>query len=150
RPRETLLALLLFTGVTNAQIAPEQAVEQALGSGAVHHTLVPHRLAIIPGSRAGRGTRSFTGQSPLQGNVMSTVFRGSPYVVEDTVIPTTTFPEAEEHIAVSPADFKFLVAMVMDFSLRGGFNTSKYVVSKDNGSTWTENFVPLSNGFPAT
>ncbi|MEJ2047423.1 MAG: sialidase family protein, partial [Dehalococcoidia bacterium] len=38
-----------------------------------------------------------------------------------------------------------------DFSLRGGYNTSKYAFSFDNGQTWTEGFVPLNGSdYPVT
>jgi hypothetical protein len=70
------------------------------------------------------------------------------------VAPTTTTPEAEEEMAVDPrfgvTSNHNLVATISDFALRSGFNTTKYAVSTDNGSTWSENYVPLSGGFPAT
>src|SRR5205814_877595 len=44
----------------------------------------------------------------------------------------------------------YLVAAISDFSLRGGYNTTKYSVSTNNGATWTDAFVPLSGGMPAT
>jgi hypothetical protein len=70
------------------------------------------------------------------------------------VAATTTTPAAEEEIAVDPrfsaTSNHNLVATISDFALRGGFNTTKYAVSTDNGSTWSENYVPLSSGFPAT
>ena len=60
------------------------------------------------------------------------------------VTPTSTFPEAEEHIAVDPNNPSNLVAAVSDFDLAGGgVNTTKYVFSTDNGATWTESYVPM-------
>jgi hypothetical protein len=59
------------------------------------------------------------------------------------VTPTTTVPEGEEHIAVDPNNYQNLVAVVSDFALRGGYNTTKYAVSADNGATWVESYVPL-------
>jgi hypothetical protein len=72
--------------------------------------------------------------------------------VGPTVTPTTTIPEAEEHIAVNPNNSSNLVAAISDFSLRGGFNTTKVAFSFNNGAaeSWAENFVPLVNGFPTT
>lgn len=77
-------------------------------------------------------------------------FAGNGYTVGSTVTPTTTSPEAEEEITVDPLNYANLVAGVSDFSLRGGFNTTKLAISSDNGTTWTQSFVPLSNGSPAT
>src|SRR5439155_20368835 len=60
------------------------------------------------------------------------------------VTPTSTFPEAEEHIAVDPNNSSNLVAAVSDFDQAGGgVNTTKYVFSADNGATWTESYVPM-------
>src|SRR5215469_15594244 len=43
-------------------------------------------------------------------------FSGSPYTVGPVTTPTTTGPEAEEHIAVDPANFSVLVSTISDFS----------------------------------
>jgi hypothetical protein len=69
-----------------------------------------------------------------------------------TVTLTTTFPEAEEFISLYPANPNNSVAVISDFSLRLGANTTKYAVSFNNGAagTWFENFVPLQNQMPAT
>jgi hypothetical protein len=69
-----------------------------------------------------------------------------------TVTLTTTFPEAEEFIALYPANPNNSVAVISDFSLRAGSNTTKYAVSFNNGAagTWFENFVPLVMQRPAT
>jgi BNR repeat protein len=68
------------------------------------------------------------------------------------VTPTTTLPEAQAFVALFPANPNNAVAVISDFSLRGGYNTTKYAVSFNNGAagTWTENFVPLRYGLPAT
>ena len=57
----------------------------------------------------------------------------------------TTLPEAEEHIASNPASDLKWIAAVSDFSLRGGFNTTKYAYTLDGGNTWSQHFVPLSS-----
>lgn len=77
---------------------------------------------------------------------------GTPYNVGPVITLTTSIPEANETIAVDPMSMNNLVAVVSDYSLRGGFNTTKYAVSFNNGNagTWSENFVPLSGGRPAT
>jgi len=44
-----------------------------------------------------------------------------------------------------------LVAAISDFSLRGGFNTTKYTLSTNNGSTWKQAFIPRNSaGLPLT
>jgi hypothetical protein len=78
-------------------------------------------------------------------------FGGSPYTVGPTVTVTTTKPEAEEEIALDPLDDAMSVAAISDFSLRGGFNTTKYALSVNNGATWKQAFIPRnSSGLPAT
>jgi hypothetical protein len=69
-----------------------------------------------------------------------------------TVTLTTTFPEAEEFIAVNPSNPNNSVAVISDFSLRDGSNTTKYAVSFNNGAagTWFESFVPMMYQMPAT
>ena len=76
----------------------------------------------------------------------------SPSWAGTTVTLTTTFPEAEEFIALYPANPNNSVAVISDFSLRMGSNTTKYAVSFNNGAagTWFESFVPLDNQRPAT
>lgn len=69
-------------------------------------------------------------------------------VVGSMVGLSTTVPEAEEHVAANPATSGAngqWIAAVSDFSLRGGYNTTKYCYSKDGGSTWTQQFVPVDN-----
>ncbi|HXN23824.1 MAG TPA: sialidase family protein [Candidatus Dormibacteraeota bacterium] len=81
------------------------------------------------------------------------LFSGNPYGVGPTVMPTTTLPEAEEHIAVDPLNPANLVTAVSDFSSVLGFNTTKFAYSNDGGGTWTESFIPLDpffGFFPAT
>ena len=87
----------------------------------------------------------------------SAIFGGLPYTVGPTITPTTTAPEFEESIAVSPSDPKTLVAAIIDGSLQrpGLHATYKYAFSFDNGKTWTEKFIPnvnlsTGNGFPVT
>jgi hypothetical protein len=60
----------------------------------------------------------------------------------------TTVPEAEEMVAANPASSAGLqwIAAVSDFSLRGGFNTTKYSYSLDGGNNWSQHFVPLNAG----
>jgi len=81
-------------------------------------------------------------------------FGGDPYTVGSVVTPTTTGPEAEEHVAVSPTNFSALVSTISDFSRPlAGFlvNTTKLATSSDNGTTWLETFVPEgSDGRPTT
>jgi hypothetical protein len=78
-------------------------------------------------------------------------FGGTPYTVGATVSATSTKPEAEEEIAADPLDDSMLVAAISDFSLRGGFNTTKCSLSANNGSTWKQAFIPRNGaGLPLT
>jgi hypothetical protein len=77
-------------------------------------------------------------------------FTQPPFIVGAVVSPTKTVPEAEEHGFADPNNPKNLLTMISDFSQRGGFNTSKYAFSKNNGTTWMQNFVPLQGGLPVT
>ena len=78
-------------------------------------------------------------------------FTGLPYSVGQIITATTTIPEAEEMIVTDPSGSPNLVAAITDFSLnRAGSGTNKYSVSTDAGATWSDNFVPLSSGFPVT
>src|SRR6202158_764975 len=63
------------------------------------------------------------------------LFSGNPYGVGPTVMPTTTLPAAEEHIAVDPLNPANLVTAVSDFSSVLGFNTTKFAYSKDREGT---------------
>jgi hypothetical protein len=76
----------------------------------------------------------------------------SPGWLGTTVTATTTAPEAEEFIAIYPTNPNNSVAVISDFSLRLGSNTTKYAVSFNNGAagTWFDHFIPLQNQMPAT
>jgi hypothetical protein len=103
---------------------------------AIFRTHVPHLNATVH-----RGGVAVTSAGPAPFSFAPT-FGGNTYFVGPTVAPTTTLPEGEEEIAVFPANASGLVSAVSDFSQNGGFNMTKYVISTDNGSTWSENFVP--------
>ena len=111
---------------------------------AVFKTIVPHRDSIVakPGLNIpegeGESVESFPG------------FSGTRYTVGATITPTSTVPEAEEHIAVDPNNFNNLISMISDFSQNGGFNLSKFAFSSNNGASWSESFIPTSGGFPKT
>lgn len=53
--------------------------------------------------------------------------------------------------AVDPNNPATLVAAVSDFAL-GGYNGTKWTISRDNGASWAENYVPFDPtfGFLAT
>ncbi len=72
----------------------------------------------------------------------------APYSVGSTVTPTTSQPEAEEEIAADPSDAsgQNLVSAISDFSQPSGFNFTKWTLSNDGGTTWSENFVPFNSG----
>jgi hypothetical protein len=137
---------VLFLVASLGAIANSQT-QPAIDRSAVFKTIVTHRGAPIAGIKAAR---------PVSEGVVApaTTFSGPPYTVGPTFTPTSTVPEAEEHIAVDPSNSNNLVAMISDFSiLRAGFffNTSKFSVSTNNGSSWSESFVPLNaSKFPVT
>lgn len=120
------------------------AVQNQLDSSPVIHTAVPHVGPVSSAaSTAGTGNTS-----------ASATFGGTPYRVGPVITPTTTGPEAEEHIAADPENSSQLFSAISDFSRPlAGFlvNTTKFAVSTDNGSTWAESFVPQArNGLPLT
>ncbi len=111
--------------------------------GAVSKTHVPHVDSLV---QAGGSVAPDVGQANSPASLA-----GTPYLVGPTIGPTTTFPEAEEHIAVDLGNASNLVAAISDFALRGGYNTTKYVFSTNNGTTWLENYIPTdSSGVPVT
>lgn len=126
--------VLVIAGLVVTAYAQNQP---AINPSAVFKTIVAYQGAEIAGIRGARPVREGVAAAP-------TVFSGPPYTVGTTITPTSTVPEAEEHIAIDPLHFHNLVAMISDFSLRGGFNTSKFAVSTNNGISWSENFVPLN------
>jgi hypothetical protein len=136
-----LLAVLGTLGVASL-LAAQSASELPIDPSAVSKTIIPHRNA-LPKAKS-------LVESPEEGEVFFLGFSGSPYAVGPTITPTSTVPEAEEHIAVDPNNFNNVLAMISDFSQNGGFNTSKFAFSSNNGFSWSERFVPLSGGFPAT
>jgi hypothetical protein len=105
---------------------------------AIFRTHVPHINATV---HRGAAATAAGGPTPAVSS-LATSFGGNPYNVGPTVTPTTTLPEGEEEIAVFPSGSSHLVAAVSDFSQNGGFNMTKYVISTNNGASWTENFVP--------
>jgi hypothetical protein len=136
-----LVVCLMSLGVAGL-CAIVQAEDQPPVASVQFKTLVPHRN-LLPA----QGTAAvISEQTPTR----SGSFSGPPYNVGPTKTLTTTVPEAEEHIAADPNNSKNLIGMISDFSQRGGFNTSKFSVSKDGGKTWKESFVPESGGSPAT
>lgn len=134
----TALALFAF-------VAPAQAEESlALDRNAAFMSHVHHLRSNLRGGR--HIPASLTAPASPEAAVAAT-FAGSGYPAPSAagiVTPTTTFPEAEEHIAVDPNNPNNLVAAISDFDAAGGgFNTTKYVFSKDNGAKWTESYVPM-------
>jgi hypothetical protein len=124
-------------------MAPANAQhDRQLDTRAIFRTSVADHSPLPPHTPTGSGTATPTAAA---------VFGGTPYSVGPGTAPTSTLPEAEEHIAADPNLATSLVAAISDFSLRGGYNTTKCAVSLDNGTSWTEQFVPLdAGGFSAT
>jgi hypothetical protein len=138
-----LVAFLLAFGLAALQAAAQSASELPVDPSATFKTLIPHRDA-VPAPKPAIAT-------PEEGRISLFGFTGSPYIVGATITPTSTVPEAEEHIAVDPNNFNHLIAMISDFSQNGGFNLSKFAFSSNDGASWSESFVPRSStGFPIT
>ncbi len=143
-----LFAALLTLGITILPLLSAAQNDLPLDTRALFKTHVPH-----VNSQIGRGGGGAAGA--VQPTATAT-FSGNSYTAGSTITPTSTIPEAEEHIAVSPISSSTLVAAVSDFALRGGFNTTKHVVSLDNGTTWAESYIPrqfipaLGDSYPAT
>ncbi len=82
------------------------------------------------------------------------VFAGNAYAVGSIVTTTKTLPEAETNIVINPSNSLNLAAIITDFSLRPGNNSSngasKYALSSDGGATWSQAFVPVSSKYPIT
>ncbi len=135
----------LVLAVLAASVLPAQAQQNLpYDRRAIFLTRVPHVNANI--GTAGGGAPGATPQN-------AAVVSGAPYAAGSVVSATTTFPAAEEHIAVDPRDPAKLVAAISDFSQRGGFNTTKYAFSLSAGAdgSWTEFFVPFdANGVLST
>ncbi len=130
------LLVLLVIVASAVWIAPARAQEPLpYDRRAVFTTHVPHVNAHIGTTGGGAGS-----PQPVNPAVIS----GPGYLVGPTVSATSTFPAAEEHIAVDPRNSSSLVAAISDFSQRGGFNTTKYAFTLSNGAngSWTEAFVP--------
>ena len=140
RVMQTPLTLLVTALVIGAFSLNARSQNQPSNARTTFKTMVAHRNHIP-------GVKSVAGPVGME---ISAAFSGSPYNVGPTITPTTSVPEAEEHIAVDPNNFSNMVAMISDFSLRGGFNTSKFAFSDNDGTSWSESFVPLSGGLPVT
>ena len=137
-----LFALLVTLGLMGCLAGAQSQSELPVDRTATFKTIIAHRNA-IPAAKP-------VAEIPGESETLIPGFSGSPYTVGATITPTSTVPEAEEHIAVDPNNFNHLIAMISDFSKNGGFNTSKFAFSTNNGASWAEKFVPLSGGFPAT
>jgi hypothetical protein len=137
-----LFALLVTLGLMGCLAGAQSQSELSVDRTATFKTIIAHRNA-IPAAKP-------VAEIPGESEALIPGFSGSPYTVGATITPTSTVPEAEEHIAVDPNNFNHLIAMISDFSQNGGFNISKFAFSTNNGASWAEKFVPLSGGFPAT
>jgi hypothetical protein len=132
----SLLVVLSLTMTTHAQQLDHASPLRTLP--------ILHRNQVV----FGQPSHAFP---PVSTPTFFPAFGGTPYTVGPTVSATSTKPEAEEEIAADPLDNTMLVGAISDFSLRGGFNTTKYTLSPNNGSTWKQAFIPRnSTGLPLT
>lgn len=135
-----LIVALVFAGLSGIAFGQDQP---AVNSPAIFKTIVPHVNSIPRPIHIGE-------PGPETEVAVPPGFTQPPYIVGPVVTPTTTAPEAEEEIASDPNNYKNLLAMISDFSQNGGFNTSKWAFSSNGGTSWKQNFVPRSGGFPVT
>ena len=142
--RALAVTVLALTVLVVPAFAEELQQVDRLAPFKTQHHHQQHQKQQGPDDREGPG-----------GILAAPTFSGAGYPAPSPsgiVTPTTTVPEAEQHIAVDPNNPSNLVAAVSDFAL-GGFNTTKYVFSRDAGATWTESYVPTDPfgfGFLAT
>ena len=140
------LGIVVFAGAARAQ---KRSNLPPIDRSAVYKTHVPHINPHLPGltkpASPGNGNGHNGGGSSGGGGTCSPsgIFTCTQYTVGANTTATDTQPEAEEEIAADPSDGNNLVAAISDFSLRGGYNTTKYAWSSDNGSTWSDAYVPL-------
>jgi len=121
-----------------------QSQEQpAVNSPLIVKTIVPHVNSIARTGRAAAAPAESVAAPPV-------AFTQPHYILGPVVAPTTTAPEAEEHVTSDPNNYQNLLTMISDFSRNGGFNTSKWAFSRNSGTTWRQAFVPLQSGFPVT
>ncbi len=141
-----LSVLLILLAVTGLVAAPRNERELPHDVRAVWSTHTAHAYGLVGGNKEGGGSiMPPSAFASFDGGLM-------PYATGSVITPTTTVPEAEEHVALDPNNLNNVVAAISDFALRGGYNTTKYAFSLSGGAagTWTEAYVPLVNGFPAT
>lgn len=139
-----LLVFLPVLGLAGLSATAQTPSPLPTDPSAVFKTIVPHRSSVV--ARPG----NFVPEEEIESVAPFPGFSGTPYTVGATITPTTTVPEAEEHIAVDPNNFRNLIAMISDFSQNGGFNLSKFAFSSNNGAAWSQSFVPTSGGLPKT
>lgn len=154
-PFNSLLFLIVATILLPPALSSQQLGQPSIDRRAARSiTHMPHRDRLVNRLPAGPPAMPSLPAIPnLSGPFQPlAAFNGSQYIVGPTVTATTTAPEAEEYIAVSPQNSSVLLAAISDFALNGGFNTTKYAFSTDNGNTWTESYIPLDPffGLPKT
>lgn len=134
---------LLVIVVCAVPLLAQDSARLPLDRSAIYVTHMPHRDAFTRGNR-------ISGAPLMEGPAVTPAFNSSQYIVGPTVAPTTTVPEAEEEIAISPQNSQIILSAISDFA--AGFNTTKYAFSSNNGASWTESYVPVdpSTGFLAT
>lgn len=140
-----LISLLFGFSLTSSPALAQQSLP--LDPSAVFKTHVPNLATINTSPRA---------SSQISALVQATrraTFSGTRYIVGPEVFASSTVPEAEEYIAIDPLNPSLLVSAISDFSLRGGYNTTKYSFSAAKGSpgSWSQHFVPRNAaGLPVT
>jgi hypothetical protein len=135
-----------------ALLALASTVLTSLSLAQQHPPIDPHAVSQTRFPHVNSQIAPKKGPGPNNGNGSNIAnIGGTPYSVGPTITLTTSVSEANETIAVDPMSMNNLVAVVSDYS-RDNYNTTKYAVSFNNGDagTWSECFVPLSAGLPAT
>lgn len=104
-------------------------------------TAVPY---LFPPTAYPAGMNPFAGSGPSLPLASRTAFVTQHYTVGPVVKATTSVPAAEEEIAVNPVTPSLMVAAISDFAIRGGYNTTKYTYSGNNGTSWVQAYVPYN------
>src|SRR5712691_6825079 len=101
----SLLSLGVVGGLCTLALPTCAQADPPLNPQAVFRTAVAHHHSAVP---------AFPALPGMVTPATSAIFNSNSYAVGPTVTPTTTLPEAEEHIAVDPRNSNNLVSAISD------------------------------------
>ena len=107
------LLVLIFAAVLPTPVSSQERPQPQLDRRAGRYlTHMPHRSWIVERSQTGTPSQQ-SAASTLERSPLT--FNPSTYLVGPTISPTTTVPEAEEEIAISPQNSSVMLAAISDF-----------------------------------